>query len=208
MMPAAQCDEVGEIGLTPQYPRQHVMHLGEVGESATREPTALVPAIDLDTLRHRRTPPGPFLVENAAVAALQRENHLRVAGQTTGNFPGNRPDPRQIRGPGRILARQQIQIGMHHEGGTKPGCRAVRKARVGLPTILGRAISPTHVHECVIEPLVEWGVRTRGIARIGPRTGSGGANCGAIAASPRPEVAVPSTPSHDTRAIMAALASA
>lgn len=87
MMSSAQCDEVGEIGLTAQDPRQHVVHLREVGISATRETAALIPTIDLDALGPCRTSTEPFLVEYGAVATFQREDHLRIAGQTTGHFP-------------------------------------------------------------------------------------------------------------------------
>ncbi len=156
-MPSAQRDEVREIGLAAQHPRHHVMHLGEVGEPTARESAALVSAVDLNTLSPRRTSSCSFLVENRSVLSFEREDHLGIASQTTSYFARDRPHSSQLGHAIRIFARQEVQICMHNQGGTKsrrhPNTGA--QLRAGICIAAGPDIDTAQIHKRVVEPLIK-----------------------------------------------------
>ena len=92
MMSAAQGDEIREIGLASAHPVDDVVNLGEIDETTAGEATTLVATSDLDSLGHRGASAGAFLVEDAAIATLDREHHFGVAGQTPRYFCGDWTD--------------------------------------------------------------------------------------------------------------------
>ena len=92
VMTTTQRDEIRLIRLAPGDPRDHVVHLGEVGEAATGKSTPLVPSGDLSPLGDRRAPAHALLIEDAAVTPFQREHHLGVARQAASHLTGDGPD--------------------------------------------------------------------------------------------------------------------
>ena len=59
------------------------MNFREVDKGTTREATAFVPARDLNPLGHGGAAAYAFLIEDGAIAVLNREHHFGIAGQAS-----------------------------------------------------------------------------------------------------------------------------
>jgi hypothetical protein len=91
VMSTTKRDEVVEVGLSTQLPRDHVVYLGEVHEAATGESAAFVPSGDLYSLLCRGTASYPLLIQDATVTALDGEHDLGITSQTSRYLTGDWP---------------------------------------------------------------------------------------------------------------------
>jgi hypothetical protein len=87
MVASAEGDEIREIGLPSTHPVDHVVNFGEVDKGTAREATTFVPTRDLNPLGHGGIAAHPFLIEDGAIAVLDREHDLGVAGEASRHFP-------------------------------------------------------------------------------------------------------------------------
>ena len=71
MMLIAQLDKVVEVGEAAIDPMPNVMHVGELGVCAAREPATLVTPPYLQTLGVARVPAGSPEVEAAAIGPVR-----------------------------------------------------------------------------------------------------------------------------------------
>jgi hypothetical protein len=83
VMPTAEGDEIREICLSSPHPVDHVVNFREVHELTTRETTTFVSARDLNPLGDRGAAAHAFLIEDGAIAVLDREHNLGIAGQAS-----------------------------------------------------------------------------------------------------------------------------
>ena len=116
MVPSAKGDEIREIGLSSIHPMDHVMHFREVDKGTACEATTFVPTRDLDPLGHGGAAAHALLIEDGAVAVLDREHDLGVAGQTPRHLWRDRTHARQVGATIRVQTGEKSQIGVHDHG--------------------------------------------------------------------------------------------
>src|ERR1700722_19527056 len=114
MVSAAEGDEIREVGLSSPPPVDHVVNLGEVDKGTAGEATAFVPAGDLNPLGAGGTPAHPFLIEDGAIAVLDREHALGVPRQPSRHLGRDRTDARQVGATIGMRTGQKSQIGVHN----------------------------------------------------------------------------------------------
>ena len=88
VVPTAERDQVVQVRQPTVGPVLNVVDVRELRVAAPREPTALVPPVDLHPLHHRRIPPDPPLIEDRPLPILHGEIHVGVAGQSPDDLGG------------------------------------------------------------------------------------------------------------------------
>ena len=92
-----------------------MVDIRELGEGASREPAPLVPAGDLDPLRHRRVTARPALVEDRAVPTLHGEDHVGIAGQPADDLRRDGTDTLDLGHAAGRAAHEQLKRRMDHD---------------------------------------------------------------------------------------------
>jgi len=157
-MLVAELDEVAHIGLPVVDPVHNVVHVGEFGVTAAREPAPLVAPPDLNPLGVAGVPSGSSEVETLPTWTIGRDHDLGVTGQPAGDAPGDRPQHVEV---GTTFAPdEEAVVGVDDDG--RPV--AVQSAGPGLGRTAASpagGVSLADGHQSVGHPLIEGGAVTQ-----------------------------------------------
>ncbi len=165
-MLVTELNEVAHIGRPVVDPVHDVVHVGELGVRATREPASLVAPPDLNPLGDAGVPPGSSEVETVPTWSVGRDHDLGVTGQPTGDTPRDRPQHVEL---GTALAPgQEAVVGVHDD--RRPVAAESTGASFGrsLAVHAGR-VTLADGNQGVSHPLVEWCAITQAAAGAGDK---------------------------------------